>query len=108
MFTGWAVWGLLLSSALLNFTFVGRLGGYWAGLICIFLAGLPFAIYKIKTDDDEFHLGFVLLTLFICGLMSLIWGTVLQALLLLIHVHHVAGMPIDRWIWKFPDWMLGG
>ena len=104
-FALYALWGLLTSALLFNFTRIRSSGVLITIITCVIAAGLmPVALhlYEVRFRGTMFSWQTVFISLFLGGIAAIMFGTILQGLLLLAGVRSICGIPIDTWYWVLP------
>ena len=104
----YSVWGLLLSAALFAAIDLSHVNRFAFAALAIFIGGLlPFAqhLFEVHFRHERFSWGVIAASLTLGGVVTLLFGSFLQALLLVLGIHSIFGLPIDDWSWRFPDWM---
>ena len=101
------LWGLI-SSAML-FGILPIRSRLLCSLLAILLAGLlPLGLYliEVRCFAQPFEWPMIFASLSIGGVMTLFFGSLLQALLLACGIDSIFGLPLNVWGWRFPEWMF--
>ncbi len=99
------VWGLLSSVLLLTRTSLPSHGQLLSAVTCILVAGLlpvGLHLYEAQTGRTMFSWGTLFISLLGGGVASIMFGALLQGLLIICGVHSIFGLQIDQWYWRLP------
>lgn len=101
----YAVWGLFTSAFLFNFTQFLSDGVLISTVTCVMAAGLMpvgLHLYEVRFRGTMFSWQTVFISLFLGGIAAIMFGALLQGLLLLCGIRSIFGVPMDTWYWKLP------
>jgi hypothetical protein len=104
-FALYPIWGLMSSTILFTHTNVLAYGWFAGAAAGIGFAGLlPAALhlYESRRGKADFAWSTLFLSLLVGGIAAVMFGAILQGLLVICGVRSLMGMPIDRWYWNLP------